>query len=117
MSMRIAAAAAITVAVTTTAAGAGTAAASHTHVIELPSGDCVAIAQHGAEDQVDLSGTGVFDHNPNVDSAPTSERNHPLHILVHKGVPGEHLSIEVLGSATDACAGSEPTGSYLNGGG
>lgn len=92
----------------------GPAAATHTHVQVLASGDCVVLAGSGAESGVDLSGTGVFGHNPNVDVAPAPGRNHPLHVLVHKGAAGDVQRIEVMGSAGDPCAGPTPTGRYLN---
>jgi len=39
-------------------------------------------------------------------------RRHPLHVLVHLGVPGADGSIAVLGSAQDPCAA---TGNYVTG--
>ena len=90
------------------------ASATHTHVRVLKSGDCVVLADNGAEKDIDLSRGGVYDHNPNVDSSPAGGRNHPLHILVHKGAAGDVQRIEVMGSGTDPCAGSTPTGEYLN---
>ena len=41
----------------------------------------------------------VFEHNPNVDIAPATDRLHPLHVLVHQGVPGDHTRIAVAGTA------------------
>ncbi len=49
-----------------------------------------------------LLALAVFEHNPNVDIAPTADRLHPLHVLVHQGVPGEHKSIAVAGTAAAA---------------
>lgn len=47
----------------------------------------------------------VFEGNPNVDAPQTATRMHPLHVLVHLGIPGEHQAIYVLGSpaAIAAC--------------
>jgi hypothetical protein len=39
-------------------------------------------------------------------------RRHPLHVLVHLGVPGADGDIAVMGSAQDPCAA---TGNYVNG--
>jgi hypothetical protein len=39
----------------------------------------------------------VFENNPNVD-APSTGAAHPLHVLVHKGVPGDRGSYAVFGS-------------------
>ena len=92
----------------------GPASASHTHVRVLANGNCVVLAAEGAESGLDLSGTGVFEHNPNVDVAPTAGRNHPLHVLVHKGAAGDVQRIEVMGSAADPCWGPAATGEYVN---
>lgn len=92
----------------------GPASATHTHVRVLDNGDCVVLAANGAESHLDLSGTGIFEHNPNVDVAPTAGRNHPLHVLVHKGAAGDVQRLEVMGSAADPCAGSAATGEYVN---
>lgn len=79
--------------------------ANHTHVMQLGNGQCVVLAANGGEDDVELPLT-VFDHNPNVDISPAPDRLHPLHVLVHQGVPGEHNAIAVAGTpAADAlCA-------------
>ncbi len=45
----------------------------------------------------------VFEHNPNVDITPAPDRMHPLHVLVHKGVPGDSGRYAVHGTA-DAAA-------------
>jgi hypothetical protein len=37
---------------------------------------------------------------------------HPLHVLVHLGVPGADWDIAVMGSAQDPCA---TTADYVNG--
>jgi hypothetical protein len=79
--------------------------ASHTHVMAIGNGQCVLLAANGGEEDVALP-AAVFDHNPNVDIAPAPDRLHPLHVLVHQGVPGEHNRIAVAGTtAADAlCA-------------
>lgn len=84
----------------------GPVAASHTHVIALGNGQCVLLAANGGEANVSLP-LAVFEHNPNVDIAPAPDRMHPLHVLVHQGVPGEHKAIAVAGTAAAAalCAG------------
>jgi hypothetical protein len=75
--------------------------ASHSHVMELGNGQCVLLAANGGEEDVTLP-IAVFEHNPNVDIAPTADRLHPLHVLVHQGVPGEHKAIAVAGTAAAA---------------
>jgi hypothetical protein len=79
------------------AMSAAPALATHTHVMQVGNGQCVILAQNGHEKDVALP-TPVFDHNPNVDIAPTLDRMHPLHVLVHKGVPGDHNALEVSGT-------------------
>lgn len=85
----------------------GTAApslASHVHSKEVGNGSCVLLAQNGAEKDVQLpfaQERGFTD--------PT--RQHPLHVLVHLGQPGEHFDIAVAGTETDPCL---PSGDYLN---
>jgi len=98
------------IALGTVAMWAGPAAATHSHVRELPNGSCVVLAQDAGEEDVSLPGA-VFSNNPNVDIAPTTDRNHPLHVLLHKGEPGEHQTLEVFGSGTDPCLTS---GDYVN---
>lgn len=71
--------------------------ATHTHVMQVGNGQCVILAANGGENDVVLP-LAVFDHNPNVDIAPTAGRMHPLHVLVHKGVPGDHNLMEVYGT-------------------
>ena len=67
---------------------AGPAFATHTHAMATgQEGSCVLLAQGAGEETVNLP-TAVFDSNPNVTVTPTTDRNHPLHVLVHKGVPG-----------------------------
>lgn len=75
--------------------------ASHTHVMSIGNGECVLLAANGGEEDVALP-MAVFDHNPNVDIAPTADRLHPLHVLVHKGVPGDHSQLAVAGTAEAA---------------
>ena len=82
-------------------------AASHSHVMSLGNGECVLLAAHGGEDEVELP-LVLFDANPNVDIAPGADRMHPLHVLVHQGVPGEHNAIAVAG--TPAAAALCPNG-------
>lgn len=80
---------------------AGPVAASHTHVMGLGNGRCVLLAANGGEEHVELP-LSVFDRNPNVDIAPGPDRLHPLHVLVHQGVPGEHNAIAVAGTPAAA---------------
>lgn len=75
--------------------------ASHTHVMAIGNGECVLLAANGGEEDVALP-MAVFDHNPNVDIAPAPDRLHPLHVLVHKGVPGDHNQLAVAGTAEAA---------------
>jgi hypothetical protein len=80
--------------------------ASHTHVMALGNGQCVLLAAAGGEEDVALP-AAVFEHDPNVDIAPVADRLHPLHVLVHQGVPGDHHAIAVAGTPAAAalCAG------------
>jgi len=89
---------------------ASSAFATHTHAMVVGNGQCVVIAEDAGEEDVVLP-AAVFDHNPNVDIAATEGRSHPLHVLVHQGVPGDHLQIYVYGSpqADAAC-----TAGYVN---
>lgn len=94
---------------------AGPAAATHTHVLVLADGSCVILAENGAENEIDLSTGGVYEH-PNVDIAPTVGRNHPLHVLVHKGAAGDRIELQVMGD-TNPAGGFDPcaaTGNYVN---
>lgn len=104
MSMRVAV---VTGVVAMAVAGAvGPAQADHTHAKVVGNGQCVILAQDGAEKYVVLP-DAVFANNPNVDApAGNPTRSHPLHVLVHLGVPGEHQAIYVLGSPAGnaACA-------------
>ena len=62
----------------------------------------------------------LLNNNPNVDADDAAggldglplNRRHPLHVLVHLGVPGADGDIAVMGSAQDPCAA---TGNYVNG--
>lgn len=89
----------------------GTAApaqADHTHVKVVGNGECIILAQGSGESEVDLP-SAVFptdgSGNPNVDIPEADGLTHPLHLLVHRGVPGDHLSLYVHGSpaASAAC--------------
>jgi len=89
-----------------TAGAASPAQADHTHAKVVGNGQCVILAQDGGEKYVVLPDT-VFVSNPNVDApAGNPIRSHPLHVLVHLGVPGEHQAIYVLGTpeGNAACA-------------
>lgn len=90
-------------------AGSGPASADHTHVMVRGNGDCVVLAGEGGETDVALPAS-VFDSNPNVDVEALDGLSHPLHVLVHKGVPGEHRSVYVDGSAEALAACAD----YLN---
>ena len=99
-------------------AGASTAAADHTHVLILPNGSCAILAAEGEEKYVILPEV-LFANNPNADADDATgleglplNRRHPLHVLVHLGVPGADGDIAVMGSAQDPCAA---TGNYVNG--
>ena len=100
-------------------AGASVARADHTHVLILPNGHCAILAAAGNEKYQILPDV-LFANNPNVDADDTAggldglslNRRHPLHVLVHLGVPGADGDIVVMGSAQDPCAA---TGNYVNG--
>ena len=79
--------------------------ANHSHVKLLGNGQCVVLAEGAGEDGVVLP-LSVFENNPNVD-VPSTGAAHPLHVLVHKGVPGDMGSYAVFGSAEGnaLCAG------------
>jgi hypothetical protein len=88
---------------------AGPAQADHTHVKVVGNGGCIVVAAGSGESEVDLP-SAVFPTdgpggNPNVDIPEADGLTHPLHLLVHRGVPGDHLSLYVLGSnaALAAC--------------
>jgi hypothetical protein len=100
-------------------AGASVAEADHTHVLILPNGNCAILAADGNEKYLVLPEV-LFANNPNVDADDAAggleglplNRRHPLHVLVHLGVPGADGDIAVMGSAQDPCAA---TGNYVNG--
>jgi hypothetical protein len=106
-------------AVVVSLAGANVASADHTHVLVLPNGSCAILAAKGNEKYQILPDV-LFDNNPNVDADDAVggldglplNRRHPLHVLVHLGVPGADGDIAVVGSAQDPCA---TTGNYVNG--
>jgi hypothetical protein len=99
-------------------AGVSLARADHTHVLILPNGNCAILAAQGNEQYLILP-TVLFSSNPNVDADDAAggldglplDRRHPLHVLVHLGVPGADGDIAVMGSAQDPCA---ETGNYVN---
>jgi hypothetical protein len=98
---------------------AGVARADHTHVLILPNGSCAILAGNGNEKYQILPAV-LFANNPNADADDAAgglenlpmNRRHPLHVLVHLGVPGADGDIAVMGSAEDPCAA---TGNYVNG--
>jgi hypothetical protein len=100
-------------------AAASVANADHTHVLILPTGKCAILAAAGNEKYLILPEV-LFSNNPNVDADDAAgglgnlplNRRHPLHVLVHLGVPGADGNIVVMGSAQDPCAA---TGDYVNG--
>ena len=110
---------ALGVAVALSLAGASVASADHTHVLILPNGSCAILAANGNEKYLVLPEV-LFSNNPNVDADDAAgglddlplNRRHPLHVLVHLGVPGADGDIAVMGSAQDPCAA---TGNYVNG--
>ena len=100
-------------------AGASVARADHTHALILPNGACAILAADGNEKYLVLPDV-LFSNNPHVDADDAAggldglplNRRHPLHVLVHLGVPGADGDIAVMGSALDPCAA---TGNYVNG--
>jgi hypothetical protein len=100
-------------------AGTSVARADHTHVLILPNGNCAILAAAGNEKYQILPDV-LFANNPNVDADDAAgglnglplNRRHPLHVLVHLGVPGADGDVVVMGSAQDPCAA---TGNYVNG--
>ena len=76
-------------------AGASVAWADHTHVLILPDGKCAIPAAEGNE-KYQILPSVLFSNNPNVDADDAAgdlddlplNRRHPLHVLVHLGVPG-----------------------------
>jgi len=83
--------------------------ANHRHVIQVGNGSCVILAQAGHERFVTLPAASF----KNTTEPTTTANPHPLHVHVHRGEPGQVLSIAVLGSGADPCASA---GDYLNGG-
>jgi hypothetical protein len=98
---------------------ASVARADHTHVLILPNGKCAILAAAGNE-KFQILPDVLFSNNPNVDADDAVgglenlplNRRHPLHVLVHLGVPGADGDIAVMGSPEDPCAA---TGEYVNG--
>jgi hypothetical protein len=98
--------------------GASVAMADHTHVLILPNGNCAILAAEGNEKYVILPEV-LFANNPNADADDAAglenlpmNRRHPLHVLVHLGVPGADGDIAVMGSDLDPC---REAGNYVNG--
>jgi hypothetical protein len=100
-------------------AGPSVARADHTHVLILPNGKCAILAAEGNE-KYQILPSVLFSNNPNVDADDAAgglddlplNRRHPLHVLVHLGVPGADGDIAVMGSAQDPCAATDE---YVNG--
>jgi hypothetical protein len=91
---------------------AAPAAAHHDHGIKLGNGDCVALAVPGGEKDVSLPDEAIIS-NPNAEDqwAGHEGRNHPLHVFVHMGRPGQHRDIGVIGGGDDPCS---EAGAYRN---
>jgi hypothetical protein len=86
---------------------AGQAFANHLHSRQVGNGQCVVLAKAGNERFVTLPASSF-----NNTTEPTTTANpHPLHVHVHRGEPGAHGTIAVLGSGMDPCWGTQ---SYLN---
>ncbi len=87
---------AMTVTLLALAVLAGPAAADHDHGKTLGNGDCVVLAQSGAEKHVVLPGAAL-ENNKHVDEGDYAAegRSHPLHVFVHTGPPGAHQDIYV----------------------
>jgi hypothetical protein len=64
-------------------------------------GGCVLLAQSGGEKNVQLPFAADLPEN----------RRHPLHVLVHTGEAGQHVSIGVFATPSDPCFSSDK---YLN---
>jgi hypothetical protein len=81
--------------------------ANHTHVLVLGNDSCVVLAKKGKENMVQLPEASF-----NNTTEPTTTANpHPLHVHVHRGQPGQVLTLAVIGTGGDPCAGS---GDYVN---
>jgi hypothetical protein len=91
---------------------AAPAAAYHDHGIKLGNGDCAILAGSGGEKYVALPDAAIV-NNPNAGDhwAGHEGRNHPLHVFVHMGRPGQHRDIGVVGGGDDPCGES---GEYRN---
>jgi hypothetical protein len=91
---------------------AGPAAGDHDHGIGLGNGDCAVLAGPGGEKYVSLPDAAII-RNPNAHDqwAGNEGRNHPLHVFVHTGRPGEQRAIGVVGGGDDPCG---EAGSYRN---
>jgi hypothetical protein len=68
---------------------AAPAAADHTHFRVVGNGDCILLAPDGGEKYVQL---------PHADEYPTN-RQHPLHVNVHLGQPGQVGAVYVAYTA------------------
>ena len=77
------------------------ASADHIHSMEVSDGVCVLLARAGGERFVVLPFADDF----------AEGRQHPLHVLVHLGRPGQNFPIGVYGTPSDPCF---ETGEYLN---
>jgi hypothetical protein len=92
---------------------AGPASAHHDHGIELGNGDCVALAAPlSGEKHVSLPDAAII-RNPNAQDqwAGHEGRDHPLHVFVHLGRPGQHRAIGVVSGGDDPCG---EAGAYRN---
>jgi hypothetical protein len=84
-----------------------TAQATHLHVIQVGNAACLILAENGHERFVTLPEASF----KNTTEPTTPANPPPLHVHVHRGQPGERVTIAVFGSAADPCAA---TGNYLN---
>jgi hypothetical protein len=83
------------------------ASATHRHVLVTGNGACVVVAKSGNEPFVTLPASSFH----NTIEPVTTANPHPLHVHVHRGEPGQHLTLAVFGSSADPCP---ETGNYLN---
>ena len=81
--------------------------ADHLHVAVLGNDSCVILAQAGHEPDVTLPEASFR----NTSEPATTANPHPLHVHLHRGVPGTVRTIAVYGSAADPCSAS---GDYIN---
>lgn len=79
----------VALAAATVLLAASPAAADHTHFQVVGSGECVLLAPEGGEKYVHLPNADQYDQN----------RQHPLHVNVHLGQPGEVGQIYVAYTA------------------